>query len=692
MCGIVGILNRINAEEISKKAIKIIFYRGKDAIGFWHSNKISIAHCLHSITGRKIKQPFIGKGIFAADCEIYNWKELNQQFQLNARNDAETIFLLLERFPVKKVLAMLDGIYAFCYLRNNRLILVRDIIGVKPLWFSHSEGFAFASEKKALEKNNYFDVNELDPKKILIYDLVNDRIQFYERKFFSVKPEIKASEEAIAKKLRKLIRKAIKKRVPETKFGLLFSGGIDSTIIAKELLDAGYDFECYCAYFKHKSLKTPEDLIFAKKVATNLDLKLKVISLNLAQVENVLKHSVPLIEDSNVTKNAVGLTFYAACKKAKTDGCKVIFSGLGSEEIFAGYARHKRVKSAANINIECLLGLINTYERDLYRDDVISVYHNLKLRLPFLDQALIRFALRIPGKLKLKNNIEKYILRKAYQNILPDFVVWRKKRATQYGSLFLKAINKLAKKHNFKYMRDYLKSIHRRENLPLAALISGGKDSLYAAYLMHKLNYNIKCFVTIQSENPDSFMYHTPNTKWVRLQAKAASAPIIFKLTKGKPEEELEDLFSALKEAQKKFDIKGVVLGALYSRYQRNRIERICNALGLKMFPPLWHINQETEMRELLKEGFDVIITKVAAEGLNKNWLGKKISTKTIERLLELKERFAINVAGEGGEFETFVLDCPLFKKRIKILEYEIIEESAHVAELKIKKAILIEK
>ena len=691
MCGIVGILNRTNAKEISKKAIKIISYRGKDAIGFWHSNKHAVTHCLHSIASRRIKQPFIGKGIFAADCEIYNWKELNQRFQLNARNDAEALFFLLERYPVRKVLTMLDGTYAFCYLKNNQLILARDIIGIKPVWFSHSEGFAFASEKKALEKNNYFDVNELNPREILIYDLVSDRIKFYKRKFFSVKPEIKSSEEAIAKKLRRLIRKAIEKRVPDEKFGLLFSGGIDSTVIAKELLDTGYSFQCYCAYFKHRSLKTPEDLIFAKKAAEELGLKLKIIPLNLSQVENALRHTVSLIEDTDVTKNAVGLTFYAACKKAKADGCKVIFSGLGSEEIFAGYMRHKKAKNA-DINIECLSGLINIYERDLYRDNVISAYHNLELRLPFLDQELVRFALRIPGKLKLKNGIEKYILRKAYQDILPDFVVWRKKKAAQYGSLFLKAIKKLAKKYNFRYMKDYLKNIYRRENLPLAALISGGKDSLYAAYIMHRLNYNIKCFVTILSENPNSFMYHTPNTKWVGLQAKAADIPIIFKKTKGKPEEELEDLSSAIEEARRRFNIKGVVLGALYSRYQRSRVERICDNLGLKMFSPLWHVNQETEMKELLKEGFDVIITKVAAEGLDKKWLGKKISNEIIERLLELKERFAINVAGEGGEFETFVLDCPLFKKRIKIKEYEIIEESAYVAELKIKKAVLIEK
>ncbi|HDM43809.1 MAG TPA: diphthine--ammonia ligase [Candidatus Woesearchaeota archaeon] len=453
----------------------------------------------------------------------------------------------------------------------------------------------------------------------------------------------------------------------------------------------GYSFQCYCAYFKHRSLKTPEDLIFAKKAAEELGLKLKIIPLNLSQVENALRHTVSLIEDTDVTKNAVGLTFYAACKKAKADGCKVIFSGLGSEEIFAGYMRHKKAKNA-DINIECLSGLINIYERDLYRDNVISAYHNLELRLPFLDQELVRFALRIPGKLKLKNGIEKYILRKAYQDILPDFVVWRKKKAAQYGSLFLKAIKKLAKKYNFRYMKGYLKNIYRRENLPLAALISGGKDSLYAAYIMHRLNYNIKCFVTILSENPNSFMYHTPNTKWVGLQAKAADIPIIFKKTKGKPEEELEDLSSAIEEARRRFNIKGVVLGALYSRYQRSRVERICNNLGLKMFSPLWHVNQETEMKELLKEGFDVIITKVAAEGLDKKWLGKKISNEIIERLLELKERFAINVAGEGGEFETFVLDCPLFKKRIKIKEYEIIEESAYVAELKIKKAVLIEK
>src|SRR3989338_4565973 len=175
----------------------------------------------------------------------------------------------------------------------------------------------------------------------------------------------------------------------------------------------------------------PEDLVFSEKVAKKLGLNLKIIKIKLKDIEKYLKKIVPLIEDSNVVKVGVALTFFAACEEAKKDKCKVIFSGLGSEEIFAGYHRHKQ---SQNINKECLFGLLKIYERDTYRDDVITMYNNLELRLPFLDKKLVSYALRIPEKYKFDGKTEKKILRKAAITLgLNQEFAWRKKKAAQYG-------------------------------------------------------------------------------------------------------------------------------------------------------------------------------------------------------------------------------------------------------------------
>ncbi len=197
--------------------------------------------------------------------------------------------------------------------------------------------------------------------------------------------------------------------------------------------------------------------------------------------------------------------------------------------------------------------------------------------------------------------------------------------------------------------------------MKLAALVSGGKDSVYA---MYKLLNNVKCIVTIKSINPDSFMYHTPNIDLVKLQAKSIGLPIIFKETKGEKEIELEDLKLALKEAIKKYKIDGIVCGALYSNYQKERLEKICKELNLKLYSPLWHMDPEQELREILKAGFKFRIIKVACDGLDNTWL-KEITEKDIDELVKLSKKYRFNPAGEGGEYESFVTDGPIFKKKI---------------------------
>jgi len=692
MCGIIGIIGNKKAKVLVKAGMEVLKNRGRDGKGIYNddSKNLSIGHVLHSVVGR-VKQPFKeDNDTFIANCEIYNWKKLNNVYGFNTKNDAETLFRLIRKKGVSDdTLKLLDGVYAFAFLSKDRLIIARDIIGEKPVWYCHSDGFYFASEKKALEKMGCLSIQELNPRKIIEYDIKKDRMKLVERDFFKL-DETKENAKAIEKELEKKLFKAVEKRISDRKFGLLFSGGIDSTMIALILKKMGKSFTCYTTVIDDPALKKPEDLVYAKKIAKDLDLDLKIIKIKPKEIKGYLKTIVPLIEDSNVVKVEVGLTFFAACKRAKADGCKVLFSGLGSEEIFAGYQRHRE---SSDINKECVSGLLKLYERDLYRDDVITMYNSIEARLPFLDLDLVGYALKIPQRYKIKEGVEKYILRRVALNLkLPEKYAMRKKKAAQYGSKMNKAISKLTKKSGFRYKSEFLRTFYPGHDLRLGALVSSGKDSIYAMHVMMRQNYGIGCMITIKSENPDSYMFHTPTIDLVKLQSKSTGIPLLIGSTKGEKEKELKDLKKIIKDAKEKYKLDGIITGALYSTYQRDRIEKICDGLSLKIFSPLWHMNQETEMKEILREGYSFIFTKIAAEGLDKSWIGREINLKDIDDLAKLNNSIGLNVAGEGGEFESLMTDGPVFSKKIEIIDSEIDEESENTATLVIKKSGLIKK
>jgi asparagine synthase (glutamine-hydrolysing) len=151
--------------------------------------------------------------------------------------------------------------------------------------------------------------------------------------------------------------------------------------------------------------------------------------------------------------------------------------------------------------------------------------------------------------------------------------------------------------------------------------------------------------------------------------------PLIIQKTKGKKEEELKDLKKAIIKAIKKYKIQGVVTGVLYSEYQNSRIQKICDELNIKCINPLWHKEEIPYLKELLRENFKVIITGVFAYPLNQSWLGRNIDEKFIEEVKILNQKYKIHPAGEGGEFETFVLDCPLFKTPLKIKSFKDFKE-----------------
>ena len=224
----------------------------------------------------------------------------------------------------------------------------------------------------------------------------------------------------------------------------------------------------------------------------------------------------------------------------------------------------------------------------------------------------------------------------------------------------------------------------------LGVLFSGGKDSTLA---LHKAaeKEEVVCLITLVSENKESFMFHTPNIDITVLQAEAIGLPLIKKATKGKPEKELKDLEEAIAQAVNCFKIEGVVTGAVESAYQAKRIQSICNQLNISCFSPLWKKNQKALLEELVAKGFKVIISGIFAYPLDKSWLGKEVDNELIERLSLLGEEFGLSVAGEGGEIETTVLDAPLFKKKIEVIDATV-QAQGNSGVFRIKQARLTEK
>lgn len=219
-----------------------------------------------------------------------------------------------------------------------------------------------------------------------------------------------------------------------------------------------------------------------------------------------------------------------------------------------------------------------------------------------------------------------------------------------------------------------------------ACLFSGGKDSTLALHRAIEQGIDIDLLITMKSSNKESYMFHYPNVELTALQAEALGIRHVFRTTEGKKEEELKDLEKALKDN----DVKLLVTGATFSRYQADRINAIAKKLTIEHVAPLWHTDPLGELNELA-ERFSVIITSVSAEGLDVSLLGKKIDKRIIERLVEANKKHGINLVFEGGEAETFVLDAPLFKKRIEVQKAHV-EESGTTGIFAIEKAVLVGK
>lgn len=471
MCSIIGV-NGQDAKRDIFSMLSVLEHRGPDGMGVYSNNTVlydektrfiqdsnfMLAHNLLSIIGSNESQPILeDEYVIVANAEIYNYKELIKEHNLTdfkTNSDCEVILKLVKKYfttnllqTIRKILPLLDGDYAFCISDGKDYVVIRDEIGVKPIYYGNKgDTFAFASEMKALKENNYGNIESLNP----IEAIINDEI-------IKIREESKRKPENIPynllkEELQNNMECAVKKRVKGlNKVALLFSGGVDSTLLAVLLKNYGVNVTLYTV-----GTKNSQDLQFAQKVAQDIQLPLKTWIIDEKIVENNFIKVINIIEDTNLMKVGVAMTIYLTSKLAKNDNHKVILSGQGADELFCGYNRYKNKYENQKELLEELTNDINKmYEVNLERDDKATMSNSIELRVPFLDKKVVNTAIKTPINYMLdsnEDNIRKHILRDIARDVgVPEYIAYRPKKAAQYGTGIDKIIKKkIIKKDEFK--------------------------------------------------------------------------------------------------------------------------------------------------------------------------------------------------------------------------------------------------
>jgi asparagine synthase (glutamine-hydrolysing) len=514
MCGIVGILSKTgeNVVPLVESMLSCIAHRGPDGAGvaaagqIVHTDSLSDLrkhHMANSYTalghvslaivgGTRGQQPFRscdGRFIVEHNGEIYNYKKLRKKLgklhNFTSKTDSEVIVHVFEdnykkcrdlHDAIKKTVSQLDGVYAIVIRdeETGEIALVRDVMGVRQLYYGeNAQLLAFASEKKALWKIGLKEpIFRIHPGSALI-----------------IMPNGSYSEQPVARSLltnqdiryrtlssavevyKKALISSMKKRTQDLdRIGIIFSGGIDSVIIAWLAKKMVPEVICYTGGVEGSS-----DIAFARRIAKRLDLKLRVNELTHEEVEEMIPDVMNTIEHTNAGQVEVAIPIYAAVMLAHEDGIKVMLSGQAADELFGGYSWYSkilkeggyaRLRHYMNEDIQLL------YKETLEREDKITMAHSVEMREPFLDLELIRLGMKIDLRLNVKgisDTFGKHVHRKLAQNLgIPRDIAYRSKEAAQHGSGIHQAIDMIARKHGFDestVSQNYLELLESRERV-----------------------------------------------------------------------------------------------------------------------------------------------------------------------------------------------------------------------------------
>lgn len=515
MCGIVGILSKTgeNVVPLVESMLSCIACRGPDGVAIAAAEQIvqtdsisdlrkhpmsdscsALGHVRLAIVGGTCgQQPFRscdGRFIVEHNGEIYNYKKLRCKLESTHRfvsqTDSEVIAHIFEdnyskvrdfHGAIRKTVSELDGVYAIVIRdeETGEIALVRDVMGVRQLYYGqNSQLVAFASERKALWKIGLKEPTlRIHPGSSLI--IMRDG-SFGEQQKVTKNPvsnqkiRYKTLSSAIKAYKRALISSMRKRTQDFDRIGIIFSGGIDSVIIAWLAKKMVREVICYTGGVEGSS-----DIAFARKIAKRLNLKLRVNELSIDEVEEMIPHVINTIEHTNAGQVEVAIPVYAAVKLAHDDGIRVMFTGQAADELFGGYSWYgKIVKDGGGyVGLRQYMNedLNLLYKETLEREDKITMAHSIEMREPFLDLKLIRLSMKIDLRLNVKGESDafgKHVHRKLAQELgIPRDIAYRSKEAAQHGSGIHQVIDLLARKHGYdestisaKYL-DLLKSRER---------------------------------------------------------------------------------------------------------------------------------------------------------------------------------------------------------------------------------------
>ncbi len=204
--------------------------------------------------------------------------------------------------------------------------------------------------------------------------------------------------------------------------------------------------------------------------------------------------------------------------------------------------------------------------------------------------------------------------------------------------------------------------------MKLGSLFSGGKDSTYAIHMAQKLGHEVTCLLSVFTKSEESHLLHHPNLHWTKLQSESMKIPqLTISSDSDDTDDELSVLETLIQNAKEQFHIEGLVHGGIKSQFQKEKFETLCSKLNLAAVSPLWNAEPKQYMNDLLDSNFDFIMITVSSDGLDGTWLGRSVTKPDLDTLQSLSDKFGFNLNFEGGEAETFVIDCPLFSTPIKI-------------------------
>ena len=469
MCGIVGIWGNEDENAVRSMMDKLV-HRGPDADGLYNGPKGTLGHRRLSIMDPNGgNQPIFdesGKMVIVANGEIYNFpvlkKRLEKNHRFRTRSDTESVLHLYKELH-SMTAASLDGMFAFAIADGQDIFMARDPIGIKPLYYGKKgKAMVFASELKAicgqadeikefppgtwfhsaLGFNSYYDVPDIEPIEKPVADYLAD--------------------------LRSTLERAVCKRLmSDVPVGAFLSGGLDSSLIvaiARQHLDQMHTFSV--------GIEGSRDLEAARIVARHLDTIHHEYTFTIAEVMQKLPQIIYSLEsfDQDLVRSAIPCFF---ASRLAAQHVKVILTGEGADELFAGYTYYKDMSLTESLHQELRRSVSSLHNINLQRVDRLTMAHSIEGRVPFLDVEMIETALSIPSRYKLYRNdkgalVEKWILREACKDLLPHEIVWRDKEQFDEGSgttdLLDRAIREaMPEDQALKYKRAYPKTLIRSD-------------------------------------------------------------------------------------------------------------------------------------------------------------------------------------------------------------------------------------